>query len=73
MGGRVCKWLRGRLRCEKKKALCLIPVPTLPAVYCRLLSLRGSEAALGRAPAFRVAVGSFGGGRWQLNVCGARR
>ena len=35
MGGRVCKWLRGLLRCEKKKTLCPIPVPTLPALYCR--------------------------------------
>jgi hypothetical protein len=37
---------------QKKKTLCLIPVPTLPTVYCRLLSPRGTEAAIEHALGF---------------------
>jgi hypothetical protein len=52
----VCKYCnRGDSIAESKKALCLnlVPLPRLPAVYCRPSSSPGTEAALNALRGFK--------------------
>jgi hypothetical protein len=46
----------------ERKTLCISLAPRSPAVYCRLSSPLGIEAAFVCASGFQGAVGSFVGG-----------